>query len=191
MSDIVLFSIGNPGPLTRHSCGHYALEQLIDYFGAPQLVKSSTFSYTAIRLLNLVKSNAYMNESDKAIRKYCEKHKVKTETPIFVLYDDFETPLGRIKISEFKKNESHNGIKSLRNHAQYKLGIGIGPKPQSASRDTMASWVLSPFTQNEREILKSKSIPMLIDYVEFIEEVEGEIDDCTKVNSYFSKNSVY
>lgn len=137
-----------------------------------------------------------MNESDKAIKKFLESHKIRPDQcTIIILYDDFESHIGKVKISKFKKNESHNGIKAVTKYLKdkaencYKLGVGIGPKPSNASKDTMADWVLSSFKQLEKEVLENKSIPLVIDYIDYIIEVEGEIDDCNKVNAYFAKNT--
>lgn len=194
-SPIVIFSIGNPGPVTRHSCGHLVLKHVISHLGATQLRNSSVYSATSLNNVHLVKSNAYMNESDKAIKKFFDSNKIRPhQCTIIIIYDDFESNLGRVKISKFKKNESHNGVKSVQKYLQdraedcYKLGVGIGPKPSNASKDTMADWVLSSFKQLEKEVLEIKSIPLVIDYIDYIIEVEGEIDDCNKVNVYFSKN---
>lgn len=151
---------------------------------------------TTVNNIILLKSNSYMNESDKALKKFFDQHKLRPDQVItIILYDDFESDLGKVKISQFKKNESHNGIKAIQKSFKdyhdtfYKLGLGIGPKPSNASKDTMASWVLSAFNQNEKEVLESKSIPLAIDYLEYIIEVEGDIADCNKVNAYFAKQS--
>lgn len=167
----------------------------MSHLGAKQLVKSSVYSSSNLGNLMFVKSNAYMNESDKALKKFFETNKIlPDQVTLVVLYDDFENDLGKVKISKFKKNESHNGIKSVLKYMKngdnvFKLGVGIGPKPSNATRHTMADWVLSPFRLQDKEILESKGIPLAIDYIDFILEVEGEVGDPQKVNAYFSKNS--
>lgn len=193
---VVIFSIGNPGAITRHSCGHLALKHYVDHFGGKQLTKSSIYSMTSINGLVFVKSNSHMNESDKPLKKFFDQQKLRPDQVItLIVYDDFESDLGKVKISKFKKNESHNGIKAIQKSFKdygdnfYKLGLGIGPKPQNASKDTMASWVLSTFRPQEKEILENKTIPLSIDYIEYVLEVEDDIADCNKVNSYFTKNS--
>lgn len=181
--------------MNRHSVGHLVLKSVMDHLGAKQLVKSSVYSSSTIENLVFVKSNSYMNESDKALKKFFESNKISSDQVILVvLYDDFENDLGKVKISKFKKNESHNGIKSVLKYMKngdnvYKLGVGIGPKPSNATRDTMADWVLSPFRLQDKEVLESKGIPLAIDYIDYILEVEGEVGDTNKVNAYFSKHS--
>ncbi|EGV61262.1 peptidyl-tRNA hydrolase [Yamadazyma tenuis] len=192
-SQFVIFSIGNPGAIARHSCGHLVLKAAMEHFGAKQLQKSGVYSSSSINNITFVKSNCYMNESEKALKRYFEANKKRPDSAIvIVLYDDFELDLGRVRISQFKKNESHNGVKSVSRVFQemknfYKLGVGIGPKPVSATKDTIATWVLSNFRLQEKEVLEQKGIPLAIDYLEYIVEAEGEVADCNKVNAYFTK----
>lgn len=147
---------------------------------------------TSVNNLILVKSNAYMNESDKALKKFFDQNKLRSDqATVVIVFDDFEANLGKVKLSQFKKNESHNGIKSIqkayKEYNFYKLGMGIGPKPNSATKDTMASWVLSGFRQSEKEELEAVTMPLVLDYMDYILEVEGDIADCNKVNAYFAR----
>lgn len=196
--EVIIFSIGNPGPSNRHSTGHIVLKSLIDYFDAKQLVKplaKSRYSMTEIDNIRFVKSNNYMNESNKLFKQFIEQEKVRLSLSVIImLYDEFDSDLGKVKISTIKKNESHNGIKSIKNYLNlqptlvvYKLGIGIGPKPSNATKDTMASWVLSNFKTEEKSTLEKRSIPLAIDYIDHFIQLNGEISDCNKLNSYFTK----
>lgn len=188
MPPIVIFSIGNPGAITRHSIGHLALKGIIEHLGAKQLIKHATFSATTCNNVALVKSNVYMNESDKALRKYFNDR--SPSGILIIVYDNFDLDLSKVKLSKLKPNSSHNGLRSVARFVNtdnvYTLGIGIGPKPSNGSKDTMADWVLSPVRANEREILESKSFPLVLDYIDYIIETE-DIGDVNKVNSYVSK----
>lgn len=190
MSQVVFFSLGNPGPLNRHSAGHYVLKKLVDAISAKQITKKGKYSFTTMDNVLFVKSNAYMNESGAALKSYLEKERVG-RCVVVVLYDDFEVSLPKVRLQVVKQNESHNGVKSLWKELQpaaitgYKLGIGIGPKPQSASKDTMASWVLSDFKPTEKEALET-SMESVYKYVHHIIETNGNIGDCNKLNASIS-----
>lgn len=189
---VVFFSVGNPGPMNRHSAGHMVLQQLITEFGAKQLVKKSVYSITSFENLVFVKSNSYMNESNRLLKAYLDGERVNLQRLVLVVvYDDFEVNVPRVRISLMKKNESHNGIKaiqnflssqSLLNTAIYKLGVGVGPKPQNATKDTVASWVLSSFKMEEKQKIMDESMPLVFGYVSYILE-NGVINDCNKLNS--------
>ncbi|OBA21801.1 peptidyl-tRNA hydrolase [Metschnikowia bicuspidata var. bicuspidata NRRL YB-4993] len=191
MSSIVFFSVGNPGKMARHSVGHYILKNLMDALGAKQLVKKGVYSISTMDSIYFVKSNAYMNESGKLLRKFLDSEKLG-QCVVIVIYDDFETPMPKVKLQQFKKNESHGGIKSTARELQaqavngYKLGIGIGPKPAQASRELMASWVLSDFKEEEKLALAT-SMDSVYRYTDAIISSEGEVDDCNKLNARVTK----
>lgn len=189
---IIFFSLGNPGPLTRHSVGHYVLKNIADGLGAKQLVKKGKYSVTSVDDVMLVKSNLYMNESGELLRQFLLKERIGDST-VVVVYDDFELDLPKVRLREFKvKNESHNGIKSVwkllqsSNHEAYKLGVGVGPKPSGASKDAMANFVLSDFKPEEKEQL-AVSMDYVYQYVNEIIQSEGLVGDCNRLNSKIAK----
>ncbi|CCG21337.1 hypothetical protein CORT_0A09520 [Candida orthopsilosis Co 90-125] len=188
---LVLFSIGNPGPSNRHSTGHIMLKLLLENYSSTvkQLVPKSTYSMTsnADNSLIFIKSNTYMNESAKAWNKVISNEKLPNGSIVIILYDDFENDIPSVKLSKFKKNESHNGVKNLmtvmQNETSYlilKLGIGIGPKPAQASKATMSSWVLSPFTLEQKQTIMSQSFDLCLFYLQQIAEAGGEMGDVGK-----------
>lgn len=197
---LVIFSIGNPGTMNRHSAGHLVLKELIDGFGGKQLIKASgkgKYYSTAIDNITFVKSNAYMNESGEALKEYLQNEKVRAgQITLIVLYDEFDLPLSKVKLSLFKKNESHNGVKCVRalllqsypTITAVKLGVGIGPKPQNASKDTIASWVLSSFRESEKRALLEASVPLVFSYIEAILQNNGVINDCQLIANYVNLN---
>ncbi|EGW33254.1 uncharacterized protein SPAPADRAFT_60597 [Spathaspora passalidarum NRRL Y-27907] len=188
---LIVLSIGNPGSITRHSVGHFLYAHLVSTYGLPQPTKNSTYSATTNGELTLVKSNTYMNESSKAWLKFVDKNRIPADAIVLILYDDFESDLGVVRISKFKKNESHNGVRNLMTCLStrdnvYKLGVGIGPKPVGSNKDSMASWVLSEFKQNEKEKLGNISLPKVIAYLDEIIETET-VMDVNKFNSKMTK----
>lgn len=191
MVNVVLFSVGNPGPVNRHSTGHYVLGQLVQAFEAPQMTKKATYSITRTDNLFFVRSNAYMNESATALRQLAAQELILPAV-VVVVYDDFELEMPKVKLRQFKKNESHNGVKSCLKVIEslgvpaYKLGVGIGPKPKSASRDTMASWVLSKFKEDEKQQLEI-SMKYVFKYVNELLQSEGDVGDCNKLNARIQK----
>lgn len=188
---IVFFSVGNPGRMNRHSTGHYILLHLISDFGATQLVKKGKYSVTSLDNVMFVKSNSYMNESGQLLKAFLAAEKIR-QSVIVIVFDDFELALPKVRLQQFKKNESHNGLKSVARELQLqglvglKLGVGIGPKPQNASQNTMASWVLSDFRQEEKELL-STSLRAVYKYVDWVISREGDVGDCNKLNARITK----
>ncbi|CAN3377086.1 hypothetical protein DIURU_002087 [Diutina rugosa] len=184
---VVVFSIGNPGPSNRHSVGHQALAQLSSH--AKQLTKHKLYSSVVDSDGTVfARSGSYMNESQRAFDAMIKDNRINlAHDAIFVVFDDFELALGKVRLAEFKKNESHNGVKCIHHwlqqqgldHNVYKLGIGIGPKPQNASKDTMAAWVLSDFKPEEKLRLKEEVWPKLHQALEAIGD--GESINCQAI----------
>lgn len=191
MLSIVFFSVGNPGRMNRHSTGHYILQQLISEFGATQLVKKGKYSVTSLDNVIFVKSNSYMNESGQLLRAFLTVERIR-QCVIVVVFDDFELALPKVRLQRFKNNESHNGLKSVARELQLqgidglKLGVGIGPKPHNASQATMASWVLSDFKLEEKQLL-STSLQAVYKYVNRVVSLEGAVGDCNKLNARITK----
>lgn len=189
--NLVFFSVGNPGPSNRHSTGHWVLQRLVTAFGAKQLLKKSKYSATSMDNVYFVKSNLYMNESGDALRSFIKSEKMGI-CVVVVLFDDFEIHMPKVRLRQIREKDSHNGIKSVARVIKeqaldgYLLGVGIGPKPSNASRDTMASWVLSPFTQDESKRLE-KSMDAVYKFVDIIVSAEGDLGDCNKISARVSK----
>lgn len=177
--------------MNRHSTGHYILLHLISALGATQLVKKGKYSVTSLDNVMFVKSNSYMNESGQLLKAFLTAEKIR-QCVIVVVFDDFELAMPKVRLQRFKNNESHNGLKSVARELQLqgieglKLGVGIGPKPQNASQSTMASWVLSDFKLDEKELLLT-SLQAVYKYVDVVISLEGEVGDCNKLNARITK----
>ncbi|ODV77300.1 peptidyl-tRNA hydrolase [Suhomyces tanzawaensis NRRL Y-17324] len=198
MDTVVIFSIGNPGPVNRHSAGHLMLLKLMEHYDASPLVKGGKGKYSSSQVgegsVIFAKSNCYMNESGQALKDFTASERLSLESIIVVLYDDFENKLGKVKLSPFKAKESHNGLKSIyqflgpsRYENCFKLGVGIGPKPSNASRDSMASWVLSAFKMDEKQVLVTDGVELLVMYLQEFLERDGHIPDFNKFNAHMTK----
>lgn len=176
---IYFFSVGNPGPANRHSVGHKVLQHLIHSSRAPQLVKKGTYSITSLAdaSITFVRSNIYMNDSGRLFASFVSQERVNFNSDVvLILYDDFDHKLGSAKVSLGSSSASHNGIKSIKKHMPsmlqipsiFKVAIGVGPKPTTTSRDTIASWVLSPFSVDQLLVLNEATMvkmDTLLDYV--------------------------
>lgn len=186
---IVIFSIGNPGAITRHSVGHFMLNRLLEQASGHQLQKSGSYAISKVGEFVFVKSNVAMNESNKAFSAAKRDLRISADTPVFVLYDDFESKLGVVKLNKFKKNESHNGINSIKNGLGgaeniYKLGVGIGPKPNQALSETMGDWVLSAFNLEEKHVLERTDLMVYLS-----EFLSREVVDFGKFNLMMAKRN--
>lgn len=185
-SNLVIFSIGNPGSLTRHSVGHEILADLAKHFDSEDFVspKRSKYSISKTHDLTLIKSEEYMNNSGISFRQIIEGERLRlSQKIILILCDDFDLKLGLVRLSMIKKNDSHNGIRSISQQMLrinqdlhvVKLGIGIGPKPQG-NRDRIVSWTLSKFKPEELEIIKTISLEKIISLINYAIQMDGSFN---------------
>ncbi|ODQ77927.1 hypothetical protein BABINDRAFT_9901 [Babjeviella inositovora NRRL Y-12698] len=188
---ILILSIGNPGAISRHSIGHYVLNQLHLQYGLSQLTKSLALALSSAtsERLTLCKSETYMNESGTALRNALQHPAaLGGKNPlVIVLYDDFEINSGKIKFTKSKSNkkESHNGLKDLnkrllgydKEYQYLKIGVGIGPKPANSTSNTMSKWILSTeISLSDKQKILTEALPLIVEIIDDIIEKMEEFE---------------
>ncbi len=135
----LIVGLGNPGKAyeeTWHNVGRMALDELARQHGIPVrrrrfrgLTGEGLIGGVPVRLL---KPNTYMNLSGDSIKRALAYEKIPPDR-VIVLYDDFDLPLGRIRVRDQGSAGSHKGMKSilayLKDRSFPRVRIGIGPPP--------------------------------------------------------------
>jgi PTH1 family peptidyl-tRNA hydrolase len=152
----LIVGLGNPGKkydATRHNVGFEAIDVLADRL----TVKVSKIKFKALigetvyrgHKVILAKPQTFMNLSGETVYDMMRYYGVPLSN-LVVIFDDFDTEIGRIRIRKNGSAGSHNGMK----HIIYRLmddqfpriRIGIGrPGPGWV----MADFVLSRFDKSE------------------------------------------
>ncbi len=152
----VVIGLGNPGSQylrTRHNIGWMVLDRLADRAGLSGRQKSRDASVTVRGRyqdidLALVKPTTFMNLSGVAVRKVLARDHVPMED-MLVVVDDFDLPLGRLRLREEGSAGTHNGLRSIvaemGTQKFPRLRVGIGGHGGSA-----VDHVLSSFAPEER-----------------------------------------
>jgi PTH1 family peptidyl-tRNA hydrolase len=155
----VVIGLGNPGSQyerTRHNIGWMVLDRLADRAGLSGRQKSRDASVTVRGRykdldLALVKPTTYMNLSGVAVRKVLARDHVPLED-MLVVVDDFDLPLGRLRLREEGSAGTHNGLRSIvaemGTQKFPRLRVGIGGHGGSA-----IDHVLSAFAADEQRDL--------------------------------------
>jgi PTH1 family peptidyl-tRNA hydrolase len=156
----LVIGLGNPGSQythTRHNIGWLVLDRLADRAGLSGRQKSRDASVTVRGRyqdvdLALVKPMTYMNLSGTAVRKVLARDHVPLED-MLVVVDDFDLPLGRLRLREEGSAGTHNGLRSIvaemGTQKFPRLRVGIGGHGGSA-----VDHVLSAFAPDERADLE-------------------------------------
>ena len=101
----------------------------------------------------LVKPLTFMNLSGQAVRALADFHKVEA-ADLFVIADDVNLPLGRLRARPGGSAGGHNGFKSVAQHLgtdQFpRLRVGVG---RGDDRRDLADHVLARFDPDERPVI--------------------------------------
>lgn len=115
----VIAGLGNPGrkyEKTRHNMGFRVIDELAERND----IRVSRLRHGALtgegfiggRKVLLVKPQTYMNLSGEAVSRIVDYYGVDMDQ-LLVIYDDFDTELGSIRIRRKGSAGSHNGMKSV------------------------------------------------------------------------------
>lgn len=161
---IIIFGLGNPGRKfigTRHNLGQEVVNLLRKkwvFSGWQKIVKLRTEISNkefADKEILLVKSLTFMNQSGKAIKKISFKFQVPI-SKIYVVHDDIDLPLGKIKISRARGSAGHKGIESIMKELGTKdlIRFRIGIKKQRTRVKKREVFVLQRFPKDEKQLVE-------------------------------------
>ena len=166
MNEIYIIGLGNPGKKyskNRHNIGFLLLEDLSKKYNSNFLLKDKLKSYCSeFKIDNstyrLFLPNTFMNNSGDAVRAIVDWYKMDLDQ-IFVIVDDKDLPIGKIRFRKKGSSGGHNGLKSiiekLQTHHFNRIRIGIGsPKAINATNNlNTISHVLGNISLEEKLIL--------------------------------------
>jgi PTH1 family peptidyl-tRNA hydrolase len=160
----IVVGLGNPGKQyehTRHNVGWMVLDRLAERAGwtgharARDAAATVHGRYNGLDLM-LVKPTTYMNLSGVTVRKVLARQGAPLDD-LLIVYDDFDLPLGKLRLRGEGSAGTHNGMRSiigeLGNQKFARLRVGIG-EPVRANPDRAAiDHVLSRFDAAEKRVL--------------------------------------
>lgn len=159
---ILIVGLGNPGEKynkTPHNVGFLVLDKLLRKMTSvedsvwEENQKFNTFIVKVNSDLILAKPLSFMNSSGEVVQKLMTFYKIPT-FGLFVVHDDIDLALGKIKISIDKGSAGHKGVESIMEHIGGKnfvrIRVGVG-KDEKISAE---KFVLSPLAPWEEIKLK-------------------------------------
>lgn len=162
----VICGLGNPEKKyakTRHNLGFVFLDFFAKKHDFPDFEKKgkSLLSEKGIgdEKILLMKPLTFMNLSGEAVQEVLSFYKVAPKD-FYVVYDDVDLPLGKIRFREKGSAGTHNGMKSiiqvLATMDFPRLRIGIESRGEIAPKEmSLHDYVLAPFLSEEQPLLKS------------------------------------
>ena len=163
-SDLLVIGLGNPGPeyaRTRHNIGGECVEAFGRRLGI-ELVRRRWRSrvgsgWAAGRRVWLVEPQTFMNLSGRAVKEAVRDLRVG-EDDLWVVHDEMDLPLCRLRIRLDGSAAGHNGIRSIiaslgsDRFVRFRVGVGKQPRPGSAAG---ARHVLSRFSKMEAQAVEA------------------------------------
>lgn len=172
----MIVGLGNPGreyEASKHNTGFLVIDELAKRWNVSlwqnrmdaQVAQADVDGEKII----LVKPQTYMNNSGQVVGPLMRWYKLE-QTDVYVVYDDMDLPVGRIRIRKNGSDGGHNGIKSLfangcRDFIRFRVGIGR-PLPHH----DVVDHVLTPFPE-----------AMLPDYEEGLKAAATAVEGCLKL----------
>ena len=151
---MLIVGLGNPGSTyanTRHNIGFMVIDELVRRTSATAISKAS-FHGELFKFKDhyLLKPMTFMNLSGRSVIAVKNFYKIDD---VLVIHDDLDLPFGALRFKVGGGHGGHNGLKSIdeaisQEYARVRMGIS---KP--SNRGEVASYVLSPFSEAEKEHL--------------------------------------
>lgn len=180
----IIAGLGNPGDEyenTRHNTGRIVLEQIAKEFGGDEFEYNKkinalvTEGKVGKEKVTFIAPETFMNKSGVSVAQLVKS--VKAADKLVVIYDDFNLPIGRIKISYNRSSGGHNGvesiIKAVKTEAFTRIRVGVAPaNAKGAAKtphgdDKIEKFILGKFKDDEMKLIK-KSAKIAAEGVELL-----------------------
>ena len=195
MNEIYIIGLGNPGKKfsnSRHNIGFLILENLSKKHNSNFLLKDKIKSYCSEFKINdstykLFLPNTFMNNSGDAVRAIVDWYKINLKQ-VFIIVDDKDLPLGKIRFRKKGSSGGHNGLKSIiekmqtQNFNRIRIGIGSPPPINGKNNFNTISHVLGNFSLEEKLILE-KVYGRVIESLEKL-NIQKEENIINELNSF-------
>lgn len=159
----LIVGLGNPGSkyeLTRHNIGFIILDFFAESLNISFKASKGDWLEAKGRIgdedVYLLKPLTYMNNSGIAILEFMEKTGADIND-MLVIVDDFQIPLGMIRVRKDGSDGGHNGLSSIIYHLNSdefpRMRIGIG-RNEALKKDDFIDFVLGNFDREEIDNIK-------------------------------------
>ena len=164
----LICGLGNPGKEyinTRHNIGFNLVDKLASFYNFAPFKKDTKKEILKGIIANhsclLMKPLNFMNLSGQPIREIISFYKIE-KNKIFIIHDDLDLELGKVKIKLGGGNGGHNGLSSIDEmigNDYYRIRLGID---HPGMKHLVSNYVLNKFNEDE------------------IKKIDNQLDNITK-----------
>jgi len=195
MKEKYIIGLGNPGKdyvNSRHNIGFLLLKNLSNKYDSNFTLKNKLKSWCSEFKINnftyrLFLPNTYMNHSGDAVRAIVDWYKIDLDQ-LYIVVDDIDLPLGKIRYRKKGSSGGHNGLKSIieklqtQNFNRIRVGIGSPKSIKKTKNLNTISHVLGNISSEEKLILDK----VYHQVIESLEQLNTKKEDyiISKLNSF-------
>ena len=195
MKEKYIIGLGNPGKdyvNSRHNIGFLLLNNLSKKYDSNFTLKNKLKSWCSEFKINnctyrLFLPNTFMNHSGDAVRSIVDWYKIDLDQ-LYIVVDDIDLPLGKIRYRKKGSSGGHNGLKSIieklqtQNFNRIRVGIGSPQSIKKANNFNTISHVLGNISSEEKLILDK----VYNQVIESLEQLNIKTEDyiISKLNSF-------
>jgi len=154
-----IVGLGNHGReyiQTRHNVGFLVVDEFAAATGVTFRPGKGEYWLAQCSLNNrevaLIKPATFMNNSGVAVHEFMEQQEIPLDN-LLVVCDDFQLPLGTLRLRQNGTDGGHNGLLSVIYHVQTdqfaRLRCGIASAMMPAEKTKMKDFVLEKFSESE------------------------------------------
>ncbi|MFH0930979.1 MAG: aminoacyl-tRNA hydrolase [Candidatus Zixiibacteriota bacterium] len=154
----LVVGLGNPGrkyQKTRHNLGYRVVDLLSEKYKKSFKPGKADYLYCQLKIegkeVYLLKPLTFMNQSGQAVFDFLGFFNL-TPPELFVICDDINLPLGKLRLREKGSDGGHKGLGSIIYHLDSeefpRLRLGIGPLPEG---NVLEDFVLKKFKKEEEK----------------------------------------
>ena len=171
----IIAGLGNPGDEykgTRHNTGRIVLDYVRTEYEGDDFKFDKKLNALVSKVdiskkekATLIAPETFMNKSGSSVAGLVKS--IKAAEKLVVIYDDFQLPLGRIRISYNRSSGGHNGvesiIKSVKTEAFVRIRIGLSAADAKGNakvphgEEKVEKFILGSFKDEEMKEIKKVS----------------------------------
>ncbi|RPI06778.1 MAG: aminoacyl-tRNA hydrolase [Ignavibacteriae bacterium] len=162
---VLIVGLGNPGneySRTRHNIGFMVVDLLAASLDARFQPGKGEFWQAQCSLKNIgvtvLKPVTFMNNSGRAVQEFLEQYETAL-ADVLIVCDDFQLPIGTIRLRSDGSDSGHHGLSSVIYHLQTdqfaRLRCGIASASMPPEKSKMKDFVLDQFPESELRIVET------------------------------------
>jgi PTH1 family peptidyl-tRNA hydrolase len=171
-----LGNCGNEYIHTRHNVGFMVVDEIAAFAHETFHPGKGEFWFSQCSLNSvetvLLKPTTFMNSSGIAVQEFLQQKEIPLDR-LLVVCDDFQLPLGTIRLRQNGTDGGHNGLSSVIYYLQTdqfaRLRCGIASAMMPAEKTRMKDFVLEQFTESELQnvrLMVERALNACISYIE-------------------------